>query len=160
MIGLILSIIVFNLVAFQTNKRLSKNQMIHVWAFTIVLQMAFDGFVDHKYHGYWYFSNEIEFIDVLTVTVLVPPVNIMFLNWFPFQFGAVKKVLYFLVWYIIIVFYEVLALLPEPWGYFHYGWWKLKYSMLIDPILLMILIVYYKWIVKVENEVRSESQSS
>ncbi|WP_338059383.1 hypothetical protein [Bacillus coahuilensis] len=40
MIGLILSIIVFNLVAFQTNKRLSKNQMIHVWAFTIVLQMA------------------------------------------------------------------------------------------------------------------------
>ncbi|WP_010174049.1 hypothetical protein [Bacillus coahuilensis] len=60
----------------------------------------------------------------------------------------------------IIVFYEVLALLPEPLGYFHYGWWKLKYSMLIDPILLMILIVYYKWIVKVENEVRSESQSS
>ncbi|MFN7251395.1 MAG: hypothetical protein ACK4M9_11470 [Anaerobacillus sp.] len=151
MVGLILAIILFNVVAFTTNKRLTKNQIVHIWAFTIVLQLLFDGYIDHKYQGYWYFDKEIGLFDFLPVTVLVPPVNMMFLNWYPFNSTLLKKALYFLYWLIAIVAYEVIALLPEPWGYFNYGWWKLEYSILIDPFLLIILVMYYKWICKIEK---------
>lgn len=152
MIGLIFAIILFNVVAFTTNKRLTKNQIIHIWAFTIVLQMFFDGYIDHKYHGYWYFDQEIGLLDFLPVTVLVPSVNMMFLNWYPFHSSLFKKALYYLYWLIAILIYEVIALLPEPWGYFRYGWWNLWYSLLIDPFLLIILVVYYKWICKIEKQ--------
>ncbi|MFE8700809.1 hypothetical protein ACFYKX_09300 [Cytobacillus sp. FJAT-54145] len=152
MIGLFIAIIIFNIVAFTTNKRLTKNQIIHIWTFTIILQMAFDGYIDHKFKGYWYFTKDVDILDLPTVTVLVPPVNMMFLNWYPFNSTGLKKALYYLYWLIFIVIYEVVALLPEPWGYFHYGWWKLWYSILIDPILLISLVIYYKWICKIEKE--------
>lgn len=151
MIGLIFAIILFNVVAFTTNKHLTKNQIVHIWTFTIVFQMLFDGYIDHNYLGYWYFDQGIGLFDFLPVTVLVPPVNIMFLNWYPFNSTLFKKSMYFLYWLIFILIYEVIALLPEPWGYFNYGWWKLWYSMLIDPILLIILVKYYKWVCKIEK---------
>lgn len=42
------------------------------------------------------------------------------------------------------------TLLPEPWGYFHYGWWNFWYSVVINSLLLLILWGYYKWILKLE----------
>lgn len=151
MIGLVIAIILFNFVAFTTNKHLTKNQIVHIWAFTIILQMAFDGYIDHKLKGYWYFTKDVDLLDLPTVTVLVPPVNMMFLNWYPFNSILFKKAKYYLYWLIFIVLYEVIALLPEPWGYFHYGWWNLWYSILINPLLLTILVKYYKWICKIEK---------
>jgi hypothetical protein len=44
-----------------------------------------------------------------------------------------------------------LTLLPEPWGYFHYGWWKLWHAAILDPILLLILLGFYKLICKLER---------
>lgn len=52
MIGLIIAIIIFNIIAFKTNKNLTANQIIHIWLFTITLQKTFDVFVDLKFHGY------------------------------------------------------------------------------------------------------------
>lgn len=151
MIGLVIAIILFNIVAFITNKRLTKNQIIHIWTFTIILQMAFDTYIDHKYQGYWYFTKDVDFLDLPTVTVLIPPVNMMFLNWYPHHSTLFKKALYYLCWLTFMVIYEVIALLPEPWGYFHYGWWKLRYSIMLDPLLLLSLVTYYKWIRKIEK---------
>jgi hypothetical protein len=48
--------------------------------------------------------------------------------------------------------YESMTLLPEPWGYFHYGWWNLWHSVVLDPVLLVILIIYYKWICRIEKD--------
>ncbi|MGG0305854.1 hypothetical protein ABEY43_26200 [Priestia megaterium] len=48
--------------------------------------------------------------------------------------------------------YEMITLHPEPWGYFHYGWWNLWYSAIIDPVLLLITLGYYKWGLKLENK--------
>ncbi|GGM38067.1 hypothetical protein GCM10011351_25300 [Paraliobacillus quinghaiensis] len=153
MIGLIIAIFLFNIVAFRTNKRLTKNQIVHIWSFTIILQMAFDGYIDHKLQGYWYFSKDVDLLDLPTVTLLIPPVNMMFLNWYPFNATLFKKVLYYLYWLIPLVLYEVIALLPEPLGYFNYGWWRLEYSIFIDPLLLIILVKYYKWISKIEKSI-------
>jgi hypothetical protein len=116
-----------------------------------VLQAIADLFIDQKYPAYWYFTQNIDWKALPIITMLLPPVNMMFLNWYPFNSPLFKKILYYIYWLIFMVIYEVIALLPEPWGYFHYGWWKLEYSILADPILLVILLNYYKWICKIEK---------
>lgn len=151
MIGLVLAIIIFNVVAFTTNKRLTKNQIVHIWVFTIAFQVLFDAYIDVEYHGYWYFDKSTSFEDLFTLTVLIPPVNIMFLNWYPFKHSILKQFVYLFVWVIAIILYELMTMLPEPWGYFHYGWWSIWHSVALDPFLLVSVLFYYKWICKIEK---------
>ncbi|QHA93133.1 hypothetical protein [Bacillus sp. N1-1] len=153
MIGLTVAIITFNFIAFFTNKRLTKNQIVHIWTITISLQLLFDLYIDNKYHGYWYFSTDIDewWKELPTLILLIPPVNMMFLNWYPFEKDLSKRILYIFCWLIAIFLYELLALLPEPWGYFNYGWWGVKHTILADPLLLLFILYYYKWIRKIET---------
>nr|WP_010531186.1 hypothetical protein [Lentibacillus jeotgali] len=151
MLGLIFAIILFNLIAFTTNKRLTKNQIVHIWMFTIAFQILVDLFIDAKYHGYWYFTKGIELRDLPTLIVLIPPVNMIFVNGFPFGELLYKRVFYILCWVTAITFYEAVTTLPEPWGYFNHGWWNLRYSALVNPFLLVSVILYYKWICKIER---------
>ncbi|GAA0428827.1 hypothetical protein GCM10008983_01460 [Lentibacillus halophilus] len=152
MIGLMIAILLFNLVAFTTNKRLTKNQIVHIWIFTMALQLLVDLFIDGKYHGYWYFSKAIDWTSIPALTVLIPPVNMIFLNWYPFERSFYKRILYILCWVVVITFYEAITLLPEPWGYFNHGWWHLWYSALVNPFLLVTVLRYYKWICTIENQ--------
>lgn len=152
MIGLLLSVFVFNLAAFNYHKNLTKNQMIHIWVFTVALQTLFDVIIDFKYHGYWYFSKAIDWKGLPATTMLVPPVNIVFLNGYPFKKDRAKKIWYIAAWLIFMLGYETLALMPEPWGYFQYGWWNLWISAVVDIVLLYILLVYFKWIRKIEKD--------
>ncbi|MEH7748936.1 hypothetical protein V7659_28560, partial [Neobacillus drentensis] len=85
MIGLLIAIISFNYFAFKKNKILTGNQIVHIWTFTIAFQVLFDIIVEFKYHGYWYFDKEIDWEGLLPHLFLVPPANMIFLNWFPFK---------------------------------------------------------------------------
>ncbi|WHY88779.1 hypothetical protein QNH39_13480 [Neobacillus novalis] len=151
MIGLLIAIFVFNFIAFKTNNRLTSNHIVHIWTFTIAFQTLFDMFMEFKFHGYWYFKKAIEWEGVLPHVLLVPPVNMMFLNWYPIKAKISKRIVYIILFVCAILLYELITLLPEPWGYFHYGWWKLWHAALIDPILLLILLCYYKWIGRIER---------
>ncbi|MDD1515305.1 hypothetical protein [Priestia megaterium] len=155
MVGLIIAIILFNLIAFTSRKKLTLNQVLHIWTFTIAFQQTFDLLVEYKYEGYWYFDKEVDWTGLLAHTVLLPPVNMMFLNWYPFKKGFSHKFSYIAIWVIAIILYETITLLPEPWGYFHYGWWKLWHAAITDPILFLILLGYYKWICKAERKLLS-----
>jgi hypothetical protein len=152
MIGLLLAVALFNTIAHLTTKRLTKNQIIHIWTFTVAIQVLVDGYLCKKYHAYWYFSGSLEWKTLLPLTVLIPPVNIIFLNSYPLGKSFVKQLLYILLWDLVITAYELIALLPQPWGYFNYGWWRISYSFLVYPFLLWIVAVYYKWIRKIEHE--------
>lgn len=154
MIGFITAIILFNLLAFATNKRLNINQVLHIWTFTIAFQAVTETYTDFKYHGYWYFTKEINWWVLPAFTMLIPPVNIIFLNWYPFRQGLSKQILYILCWVIAITLYELIALLPEPWGYFRHAWWSIWYSLLVYPVLLIAVLQYYKWICKIENQIK------
>ncbi|MCM3240456.1 hypothetical protein M3589_22555 [Heyndrickxia oleronia] len=152
MVGLITAIIIFNFIAFKVaTKKLSTNRIVHIIAFTLVLQTSFDLYIEFKYHGYWYFTKGIEYSGLLAHLFVVPPVNVLFIKWYPHHAKWWKVFLYYLVWEIGTLGYEFLALLPEPWGYFHYGWWNIGYSIILNPILLILLYFYYKWIVKIEK---------
>ncbi|EOR21916.1 hypothetical protein A499_20798 [Niallia nealsonii AAU1] len=50
MIGLLLSVFLFNFIAYKTNKKLTWNQILHIWLFTISFQQLFDLYVDVGYH--------------------------------------------------------------------------------------------------------------
>ncbi|WP_417897823.1 hypothetical protein ABN702_16260 [Bacillus haimaensis] len=152
MIGLVLSIIIFNLTAFKFNKSLKGNHIAHIWMFTIAFQTCFDVYIDYKLHGYWYFTKAVEWWELPATTILVPPVNIIFLNFYPFNNSLSKQIKYIIYWVIGILAYEMLTLLPEPIGYFNYGWWTIWHSVIIDPILFVILLTYYKWILKLERK--------
>ncbi|WP_312857299.1 hypothetical protein [Neobacillus endophyticus] len=94
MIGLIIAVILFNLIAFISNNRLTKNQIVHIWLFTVTLQLLADLFIDQKYHGY--FTKEVDWRGLPTTTMLLPPVNILFLNWYPFNSQLLKRILYYI----------------------------------------------------------------
>lgn len=153
MIGLILAIVVFNLTAFKINKILTVNQIVHIWVFTIAFQSLFDIMVEFKFHAYWYFGKDVEWSGLIPHLILVPPVNITFLNWFPYSAKILKKAMYIFFFVIAILLYELVTLLPEPWGYFHYGWWTIWHAAILDPVLLLILLGYYKWICRLERKV-------
>ncbi|MGR3763082.1 CBO0543 family protein [Rossellomorea sp. NS-SX7] len=148
MLGLMIAVILFNFIAFKTNKILTAKQIAHIFAFTIAFQLSFDLYVDLKYHGYWYFTKAVDWAALPAHTILLPPVNMMFLNWYPFDQSRWRRILFIICWSAALLLYEVIALLPSPWGYFHNGWWSLGYSAVLDPILLIILLVYYKYFVK------------
>jgi hypothetical protein len=152
MVGLLGSVIIFNFIAYKVNKRLTLSQIVQIWTFTIAFQMLFDLIVEFKYHSYWYFSRGIDWFGLIPRILLIPPVNIIFLNYFPFNKSNPKKLLYVALSVALIVLYELFALLPEPWGYFNYGSWKIWYSILVDPILLYCLILFYKLILWVEKK--------
>ncbi|WP_308301710.1 hypothetical protein [Neobacillus cucumis] len=125
--------------------------MAHIWAFTIAFQTVFDVYVDFKLHGYWYFSKGVDWNSFFALIFLVPPVNVIFLNYFPYNQELWKKILYIIGWEMGLLLYEAITLFPEPWGYFHYGWWTLWHSLFVNPILLMILVGYFKWICKLDK---------
>ncbi|WP_108669924.1 hypothetical protein [Peribacillus acanthi] len=150
MVILFTSIILFNFIAFKLNKKLNANQILHIWNFTIAFQLCFDLFIEFKLGAYWYFNKGVDWAEILPRTILVPPVNMMFLNWFPFHSTIFKKTIYIICWTVAILLYEIITLTPEPWGYFHYGWWKLWHAALIDPFLFLILVTFYKWICNLE----------
>lgn len=151
MVLCIISVLLFNFVVYKTNKRLTKNQVVHIWTFTIILLTWADIYIDEKTGGYWYFHKGIEWRNFIVYLLLIPPVNVIFLNWYPFNASKLKVFCYFVYWIIAITAYELLSLLPEPWGFFHYGWWNVGYSIICDPFLLLILLTYYKWICKIEK---------
>ncbi|WP_042455587.1 hypothetical protein [Neobacillus dielmonensis] len=153
MIGLIIAIIVFNYFAFTGKNRLTGNQMLHIWTFTVAFQTLFDLFVEFKYQAYWYFNQDINWSGILPHLLIVPQANWIFLKWFPFRAERVKKLLFFFSFLLFILLYELVTLLPEPWGYFRYGWWTIWHAVIIDPILLIILLGYYKWVCKLEKRV-------
>jgi len=153
MLGLLIAVVLFNFLAIKLNKKLNANRVLHIWMFTSTFQLLFDTFVDFKYLGYWYFTKEIDWISILNIIFLVQPVNIIFLNYYPFKKKMHIKLLFILCFNLIILLYEKITLLPEPWGYFHYGWWRIWYSAIINPFLCLFLIFYYNYIVYLEQKI-------
>lgn len=154
MIGLATGIVVFIFIALKTNKRLPMNHVLQIWTFSAALQTGFDVYMIMKYKGYWYFERDaIEFAAILPHLFLVPAVNIIFLNKYPFDNRLIKRVLCIAIWTVGIVIYELITLLPEPWGFLRYGWWNIWYSALLDPILFFILVKYYRLVKRLDKKV-------
>lgn len=134
---LILSIVVFNLIAIKMPKRLTKSEMYCTSLFSGVFQLITDTVLDLKFNVYGYFQKGVDLKTFLVIFGVYPAVNIIFLNYFPFGKNAKSKILYILAWSLFITLFEWASIKA---GYFYHNQWKLWYSYLLYHAILSILV--------------------
>lgn len=140
---LIISVIVFNLVAILIPKRISGIKIITTTLFSLYLEIMTNVFLDLKYDLYGYFNKGVDWEGLIYILGVYPPVNILFLNYFPYKKKMLNKAIYIFGWSVFADVYELLFLWS---GTFYYNGWKFWYSIIIYPILYIILVGFYKYV--------------
>ncbi|MEW9672086.1 CBO0543 family protein [Ammoniphilus sp. 3BR4] len=137
MIYLVVSVVIFNVVAYFIPKRITKLEMYATSIFALFFANLIDLFLEHKYLLYWYFNKEVDWISLIVFFGTYPAINIMVLNFFPLDARYSKKITYIALWSLFLTFYE--------WGavnigeFLHYGKWNIWYSLLLYPVIVTIL---------------------
>jgi hypothetical protein len=147
---LVLSIIVFIGIAILIPKRMTRVEMYATSLFSSVFQLIVDHYLADKHDLYGYFTRGVEYEELLVFLGVFPPVNIIFLNFFPFEKSVGSKAIYIIGWSTLITLYEWGAVLS---GYFFYNGWKLWYSALAYPVILCILALNLSFIRKLKRSV-------
>jgi len=151
MIYLLVSIIIFNLIAFFIPKRLSKIEMYTISIFSMLFAICTDVILDLKYHLYWYFSIEPDWKSFIILFGTYPSVAIIYLNYFPFTSDRRKKIIYILWWSVFVTLFE--------WGTFvaeilHYRKWNIVFSAVTYPLILAVVYWNFLWIRKLARSSR------
>jgi hypothetical protein len=134
---LIISIVVFYVIAYLMPKRLSKIVIYATTLFALLLATLTDLFLDVKYLLYWFFTKEVDWLWLIILFGIYPAVNVIYLNFFPLESPTLKKICYILFWSVIIICYEWGAV--NIGGILHYGKWNIGYSALAYPFILTTL---------------------
>jgi hypothetical protein len=142
-IFLVLSVIVFNLITILIPKRISGVEILTTTLFSLYLETMTNVFLDLKYDLYGYFNKGVDWEALIYILGIYAPVNIVFLNYFPYKKKILNKVIYILGWSVFAYMYELLFLWS---GTFYYNGWKYWYSIIIYPILYIILVGFYKYV--------------
>jgi len=138
MFFLICSVLFFNIVAYFMPKKISRIELYTTSLFATVLQLTADIVLGFKYNLYWYFTKGVDSETFLIIFGLYPQVSMVFLNFFPYHRKLILKISYIIGWSAFAIFYEWLIVKTNI---FHYGGWKLWYSIPIYPILYFILLL-------------------
>jgi hypothetical protein len=138
MLFLIISVVVYNLIAILIPKRLTKIEMYGTSLFGLYFALITDVYLDLKHNLYGYFTKGVDYKSLIAIFGLYPSVNIIFLNYFPFRKGIKAKIIYILGWSMLLIIYEWVSLIA---GYFYHNEWKLWYSALLYPLILSILVL-------------------
>lgn len=151
MVYLIISVVVLNLVAIFIPKRLSKIEIYATSVFATLFALIVDVYLDLKLDMYGYFKEGPQWKSIVATFGLYPAANIIILNYFPFKKRIKIKVLYILGWAILLVLYEWGSIKS---GFFYHKEWKLSYSALAYPFILVILVCNLKWIRKLISQAK------
>jgi len=131
---LIISVFVFNIVAYFIPKRLSK---IEIW--TTCLFATFLGFtVDVPLDLYGFFEKGFQWVSYLIIFGLYPSSNTIFLNYYPFRKSILRKVIYFIGLTIFCLSFEVIS---YKIGYFYYNGWNGHGTDFVHLLLKTIYII-------------------
>ncbi|WP_407675590.1 CBO0543 family protein [Peribacillus glennii] len=115
----------------------NKNRNVHISLICNFIRYTLDLYMDTKYHFYWYFDKDIDWRWLIVLLGGKPSFTLIYLNFFPFYSKTQKKVLYILVWSIVVTIMEIGAVYIGK--VLHYDEWKLLYSAALYPLLLYIL---------------------
>jgi len=139
---LIISIIIFNFIAFFIPKNITRYEMFTTTLFALLLQALTDVFLDAKYHLYFYFTKEINWLALLAMFGIYPALNIIYLNYYIDKKTVFAKASYIFQWTIFSLLFEWLSVQS---GYFVYNGWKLWYSGMCYPIIYILLAGVLKY---------------
>lgn len=138
-----LTVIVFNLVFLFMPKKLTIIELFTTCLFAMVLQQVVDLALDLKLDLYGYFTKGIQWRYLIPIFGIYPAVNAIFLNYYQYMKNYKQRLLYIIGCSIFSVIYEALAIKT---GYFYHHYWKLLYSGIAYPFLLLLLLLVLKWV--------------
>jgi len=143
MLFLILSVIVFSLIALFIPKRMCGIEIITTTLFALYLEALVNVFLDFKYDLYGYFSKGVDWRGLFYGFGIFGQVSIVYLNYFPYNKKLMSKVIYIIGWSVFAYIYELLFLWSKT---YYYNGWKYWYSLIIYPILYLILMYFHKYV--------------
>ena len=141
MFFLLTSLLVVYIIAISIPKRISWLQIWSTSLFSLVMETFSDMTLDFKLNLFGYIAPGLQWSGFLPI-FLYPPVNVIFLNYYPYGKTKHIKLIYFVCWIAFCLAFEVAALSS---GFFHYLRWNLWYSALCYPILLLIVLLNYRF---------------
>ena len=143
---LILSVVIFNLVAWFIPKKIKRDEMLTTSLFALQLEAEADIYLDLKYHLYGYFDYGPDWLALVPIYGIFPAANIIFLNYYPYSGSTIKKVLYIVLCSLLTTIYEWSAVKA---GWFFYSGWKIWYSLLCYLLIYVLLVKFLdlvKWL--------------
>lgn len=133
---MLVSLVAFYVLAIWMPKRISLLQIWSIALFSLVIETKSDMTLDLKLNLFGYIAPGNQWTGFLPIFIY-PPVNAIFLNYFPYKKTKVHKLIYLICWTAFCLVYEAAALLS---GFFYYINWKLWYSALCYPVLLLMVL--------------------
>jgi len=131
---LIISCLVFIVIALIIPKKISKAEQYAAILYSMFIGLFVDVLLDLKLHLYGYFSPGIQITGFLPIIILFPASGLMFVNFFPYSKSLLQKVLYIVYWSLLCIIYEFFSVKS---GYFYHSGWNYWYSGLAYPLLLI-----------------------
>ncbi len=132
------SIVCFWGIVIAMPKRLPWSEQYACALFALLFNILVDMFFDVGYNFYGYFSKGADWQTLIFLFGVFPPLSMIFLNFYPEHRRWFAKVLYVLMWVGISVFYEWLSLTS---GLLYYNQWRLWYSAVMYPAILVVALV-------------------
>lgn len=135
MFFILISIALFGTIIYIMPKRITPMEMYVTSWFALTFVLTVDIYLSYKLNLYGYFTKGV--IDWRTLIIhfgIFPTYNAIFLNFFPKI--RVHQVLYILGHSIILVAFEWTTLQVDA---FYYNGWKLGYSAILYPLILLVL---------------------
>ncbi|NRD80872.1 hypothetical protein HPT25_26445 [Bacillus sp. BRMEA1] len=154
MLFLILTGVLFNLIAFFIPKRMSDLEIITTTLFSMVLELLVDMYLDVKFDMFGYFTKGVNWGFLIYVFGVYPAINITFLNFFPYNKSLVRKYCYIVGWSVFAVIFELLFIWTKT---FYYNGWKLWYSALCYPALYVTLVLFDKYTLYLIKKVQQKT---
>jgi len=145
MLHLIISVILYNLVAWFIPKRITRDEMLTTSLFALQLEAEIDIYLDLKYHLYGYFGFGPDWLALVPIYGIFPAANIIYLNYYPYTGTSLRKAVYIGAWSIFSAVYEWSAVYA---GWFYYTGWKTWYSVLCYLVIFFLLVKFLdivKW---------------
>lgn len=136
MVFLIGSIVVVYLISFVVPRRLSWIEILVTTWFGLYFEAMVNIYLDLKYDLYGYFQKGVDWITLLPLLGIYPPLSYLVLNFFPAGKGFFRIALYLLAWDALAVAYEYIAIQN---GVFYYNGWIWWYSAILYPPIFLTL---------------------
>lgn len=135
MFFILCSIILFCIIIYLMPKRMTLMEMYATAWFALTFVLIVDTYFSTKFNLYGYFFEGLtDWRTPILLFGVYPTYNAIFLNFFPQ--AKWHQLLYILMHSIILVGYEWATIHA---GAFHYNHWKLGYSAILYPFILLIL---------------------
>lgn len=145
---LAISIVLFNTAAFYIPKRVKPDELLSASIFVLFLQLLVDIIIDLKYDMYGYFHKGVDLQYFVPLFGIFPAFTIILLNLYPFNKRFIHKLAYIIGVTLFCLAFESLSIKAK---YLYYTIWKLWFSALAYPILIIIILFYLYILRKLKN---------